>query len=148
MPPLEDCSAFYTSPPVHEPPREPPKPAAASSAPSRHRTQEDGGFAGMKNGFLNQQRSKKKKIPEEDIPFIKPSAPSEMSSNLRFPEVQEAMKSPLLNSHGLTKLLCNNCCVLLRQYCRLGHRWFVAEDRSQSKTGKTVCRPKDGRSTA
>ena len=102
VPPLEDCSAFYTSRPAHEHS----KPSV--SATRQHERQQtntkiDGGVAGMKKGFLNQQLPKKKKSSDDDIPFIKPSTPN-TSSSLRFPEVQEAMKSPLLNSHGLMKV--------------------------------------------
>jgi len=99
VPPLEDCSAFYTSPPAHEHS----KPSVTATRQQTN-TKVDGGFAGMKKGFLNQQRPKKKKSLDDDIPVIKPSTTPNTSSSLRFPEVQEAMKSPLLNSHGLTKV--------------------------------------------
>ena len=75
--------------------------ASERASTTRQQQAEDGGFAGMKKGFLNQQRPKKEKSSDDNIPFIKPS---NTSSSLRFPEVQEAMKSPLLNSHGLAKV--------------------------------------------
>ena len=102
VPPLEDCSEFFTTRP------------GSSTEPTRDRTnrvetplsavQSDGSFAGMKKGFLNKAITSKKKA-SDDIPFIKPSKTANVS-NLQIPEVQEALKTPLLGSTGGTELYC------------------------------------------
>ena len=90
VPPLEDCSDFFTKPcrstPAHDPTSttEIPIPAA----------QNNESFAGMKKGFLNKGKTNRKKA-SYDISFIKPSK-SASDSNLLIPEVQEALKTPLL----------------------------------------------------
>ena len=61
--------------------------------------QSNNSFAGMKKGFLNKGKTSKKK-PADDIPFIKPSKSASNTSNLQIPEVQEALKTPLLGSNG------------------------------------------------
>lgn len=98
VPPLEDCSEFFTS----------------SSSPSAHNqtttttttattekhlatAAQNNGFAGMKKGFLNKGTTSKK--TSDDIPFIKPSKAAN-TSNLQIPEVQEALRKPLLGTNG------------------------------------------------
>ena len=93
VPPLEDCSEFFTTPSSTEPTRDRDTVETPVSA-----VQDDGGFAGMKKGFLNKAKTSKKKA-SDDIPFIKPSKPADVS-NLQIPEVQEALKTPLLGSNG------------------------------------------------
>ena len=100
VPPLEDCSEFFTTPS-----------STPSSIPVRDQAstetavQNSKGFAGMKKGFLNKEKTSKKKV-SDDIPFIKPSKSAQNTSSLRIPEVQEALKtSPLLGSSGGVQLI-------------------------------------------
>ena len=95
IPPLEDCSELFTTPTptsatlIHC--------SSAAQAPDSA-AKDDEGFAGMKKGFLNRGKVSKKKA-SDDMPFIRPSKPSK-TSNLQIPEVQEALKAPLLCSNG------------------------------------------------
>jgi len=61
----------------------------------------------MKKGFLNKGKAGKKR-GSDDIPFIKPSKPAS-SSGLRIPEVQEALKTPLLDTKGGAEIWCYLC---------------------------------------
>ena len=89
VPALEDCSEFFTKPsstPAHD--------LASTTETSIPAAQNNESFAGMKKGFLNKGRTSRKKA-SDDILFIKPSK-SASDSNLLIPEVQEALKTPLL----------------------------------------------------
>lgn len=107
VPPLEDCSEFFTttsstpsftSDRDHELSRE-----KASVTETPISAEDNKGFAGMKKGFLNKEKTSKKKALD-DIPFLKPSKAAN-SSNLRIPEVQEVLKTPsLLGSNGGSEL--------------------------------------------
>ena len=95
---MEDCSEYFTTP--TSPPSSIPTHDLASSVEVPTPTaQNNDSFAGMKKGFLNKGKTSKKK-PADDIPFIKPSKSASNTSNLQIPEVQEALKTPLLGSNG------------------------------------------------
>ena len=102
VPPLEDCSEFFTTPSSTESTRDQTSTVARTVETPPSVVQGNGGFAGMKKGFLNKAITNKKKA-SDDIPFIKPSKAAGVS-NLRIPEVQEALKTPLLGSTGGTEL--------------------------------------------
>lgn len=100
VPPLEDCSAFFTIPPASA--RDPASTTEARvekpTSALQTQIEDKKSFGGMKKGFLNKGKTSRKKVAD-DIPFIKPSNPTS-TSNLQIPEVQEALKTPLLSSNG------------------------------------------------
>ena len=101
IPPLEDCSELFKTPIPKQSISPPSLHCSSTVQASKLVAKGDEGFAGMKKGFLNRGKVGKKQA-SDDMPFIRPSKQSD-TSNLRIPEVQEALKTPLLGSNGKEK---------------------------------------------
>ena len=105
VPPLEDCSEFFTSSSSPSAQNQTTTTTTTTTTTEKHiaaAAAQNDGFAGMKKGFLNKGTTSKKKT-SDDIPFIKPSKTAN-TSNLQIPEVQEALRKPLLGTNGGAEL--------------------------------------------